>query len=274
MLENIAFNRNALMSGMRGLITGIANEKSLAWSIAKACSEAGADLALTYQGSLVEKNVRILAKETNSEIVEICDVNSQESIANVFDIIAKKWGKLDFVLHAIGFSNKDELRGRYVDTSLENFLNTMNVSCYSFTAMAKHAAALMSDGGTLLTLTYFGSERYVPNYNVMGLAKAALESSVRYLASDLGKNGIRVNALSAGPVRTLASSGIGDFRSVLKWVEKNAPLRRNITHLDVAKSAVFLLSEMSSGVTGEILYVDNGYNTVGVCPLDSIKDSE
>lgn len=264
-----------LLNGKRGIITGIANEKSLAWSIAKLCSDSGAEIAITYQGPIVEKNAYILAKETHCSIVEACDVSSQESIEHVFDVIKERWGRLDFMLHAIGFSDKNELRGRYADTSQSNFLMTMNVSCYSLTAMARHAANLMEDnGGSLLTLSYFGAEKSIPNYNVMGVAKAALESSVRYLAADLGKNGIRVNALSAGPVRTLASSGIGDFKLVLKLVEQNAPLRRNITTEEVAKCALFLLSDLSSGVTGEVLHVDGGYNSIGMMTLDAMKGGE
>jgi enoyl-[acyl-carrier protein] reductase I len=264
-----------LFKGRRGLITGIANERSLAWTVAKMCSDAGAKLALTYQGEAVEKNANVLAKETNCSILEVCDVLDQESIAKLFKVIGQKWGKIDFLLHSIGFSNRHELRGRYVDTTLENFLMTMNVSCYSFTAMARHAAELMKeDGGSLLTLSYYGAEKSIPNYNVMGVAKAALESSVRYIAADLGKDKIRANALSAGPVRTLASSGIGDFRLVLKWVEKNSPMRCNVSHVDVAKSAFYLLSDLSSGVTGEVLHVDNGCNSVGMASIDSFLEED
>lgn len=261
-----------LLKGKRGLITGVANEKSLAWTIAKLCYNAGAQIAIAYQGPAVEKSAKALAQDTNCNIIEVCDVGSQESIAHMFDVIADKWGYLDFVLHAIGFSDKNELRGRYVDTSQENFLMTMNISCYSFTSMAKSAACLMKGRrGSMLTLSYLGAERSIPNYNVMGVAKAALESSVRYLAADLGKDGIRVNALSAGPVRTLASSGIGDFKLVLKWVEQNAPMRKNVTTDDVARSALFLLSDLSSGISGEVMHVDNGYHSIGMCALENIK---
>lgn len=253
-----------LLHGKKGLIMGIANDKSIAWGIAQACAAQGAELALSYQGEILEKRLIPLAKELGTEFLVVCDVTDQASIVQAFDVIRAKWGRLDFVVHAIGFSDKSELKGRYVDTSLENFLNTMNVSCYSFTKVAKHAAELMQESGALLTLTYYGAEKSIPNYNVMGVAKSALESSVRYIAADLGRNNIRVNAISAGPIKTLAASGISDFRSFLKLAEQASPLKRNVTIQDVAKTAVYLLSDLSSGVTGEILHVDSGYNSIGM----------
>ncbi|TXG82419.1 MAG: enoyl-ACP reductase FabI [Sphingomonadales bacterium] len=258
-----------LMRGKRGLIMGLANEKSLAWGIAKALHAQGAELAFTYLGEALEKRVRPLAAELGSAIVTPCDASDMASLDAAFADIARHWETLDFVVHAIGFSNKDELRGRYVDTSLDNFLLTMNVSVYSFTAVAKRAEAMMPNGGSLLTLSYYGAEKVVPHYNVMGLAKSALETSVKYLAADMGPRGIRVNAISAGPIKTLAASGIGDFRYILKWNELNAPLRRNVTIEDVGGAGLYLLSDLASGVTGEIHHVDAGYNVIGMKAEDA-----
>ncbi|RMF16826.1 MAG: enoyl-[acyl-carrier-protein] reductase FabI [Alphaproteobacteria bacterium] len=259
----------ALMEGRRGLIMGVANDRSLAWGIALALADQGAELAFTYQGEALERRVRPLAEKVNSRLVLSCDVTESESIAAVFNRLKEEWGTLDFLVHAIGFSDKNELRGRYIDTSKDNFLMTMHISCYSFTEVARHAEPLMSEGGSLLTLTYYGAEKVMPHYNVMGLAKAALEASVRYLANDLGPKGVRVNAISAGPIKTLAASGIGDFRYILKWNEHNAPLRRNVTIEDVGGAGLFLLSGLSGGVTGEILHVDAGYHTVGMKQVDA-----
>jgi len=253
-----------LMAGKKGLIMGVANDRSLAWGIAKAVHEQGAELAFTYQGEALEKRVTPLAESVGSSLVLSCDVTDQASIDAVFATLEQKWGKLDFLVHAIAFSDKEELKGKYVDTSFDNFQRTMNISCYSFTALAKKAAPLMKDGGSLLTLTYYGAERVMPHYNVMGVAKAALEASVRYLAMDLGDQNIRVNALSAGPVKTLAASGIGDFRYILKWNQYNSPLRRNVTLEDVGGAGLYLLSDLSSGVTGENHHVDSGYHVVGM----------
>ncbi|NRB11391.1 MAG: enoyl-ACP reductase [Rickettsiaceae bacterium] len=260
MQENI----NGLLKGKKGLITGVANNMSISWAIAKLAKAQGADIALTYQGEVLKKRVMPLAEEIDCNFVEQCDVTNEESMDHLFKAIQEKWGKLDFIVHAIAFADKDELRGRYVDTSLDNFLNSMNISCYSLTAFAKRAENLMTDGGSILTLTYYGAEKVIPCYNVMGLAKSALETSVKYLASDLGANNIRVNAISAGPIKTLASSGIGDFRTMLKIHAATSALKRNTTVEDVAGSAVYLLSPLSSGVTGEIQYVDAGYNIMGM----------
>lgn len=260
---------NKLLEGKRGLIMGLANDKSIAWGIAKACGEAGAELCFSYQGEALKKRVEPLAKSLNSEYLLECDVSNGSDIAQLFDHIEKTWGTLDFVVHAIGFSDKNELRGRYVDTSHENFAMTMDISVYSFTAVTRHAEKIMNPGGSLLTMTYFGAEQVMPHYNVMGVAKAALEASVMYLAEDLGKDGIRVNALSAGPIKTLAASGIGDFRYILKWNELNSPLRRNVSITDVGGSALYLLSDLSSGVTGEVLHVDAGYHVVGMKAVDA-----
>ncbi len=260
---------NQLMAGKRGLIMGLANDKSIAWGIAKALSDAGAELAFSYQGDALKKRVDPLAAQLGSEIVLPCDVGDEASIDALFDALAQKWGKLDFVVHAIGFSDKNELRGRYVDTSRANFKLTMDISVFSFTAVMKRAEKLMTDGGSAVTLTYYGAEQVMPHYNVMGVAKAALEASVKYLAEDLGKDGIRVNAISAGPIKTLAASGIGDFRYIMKWNEYNSPLRRNVTIEDVGKSALYLLSDLSSGVTGENLHVDSGYHIVGMKAVDA-----
>lgn len=258
-----------LMQGKRGLIMGVANDKSIAWGIAKSCADAGAELAFTYQGDVLLKRVTPLAESVNSSVVLPCDVTDSESIKIVFETLKKQWGKLDFIVHAIAFADKNELRGRYVDTSLDNFLKSMHISCYSFTEIAKYASELMTDGGSILTLSYYGAEKVMPHYNVMGVAKAALEASVRYLAADLGKNNIRVNAVSAGPIKTLAASGISDFRYILKWNEYNSPMRRTVTIDQVGKSALYLLSDLSDGVTGEIHHVDNGYHVVGMKAEDA-----
>jgi enoyl-[acyl-carrier protein] reductase I len=258
-----------LMKGKRGLIMGVANNKSLAWGIAQAVHAQGAELAFTYQGDALKKRVVPLAESIGSDQTLYCDVTDAASIENVFDEIEKNWGSLDFVVHAIAYSDKNELTGQYIDTSAENFAMTMNISCYSFTAIARRARKLMKNGGSLLTLTYAGSERVMPHYNVMGVAKAALEASVRYLATDLGAENIRVNAISAGPVKTLAASGIGDFRYILKWNEYNAPLKRNTTIEDVGGSGVYLLSSLGSGTTGEVIHVDSGYHVVGMKSADA-----
>ena len=243
---------------------GVANERSLAWGIARAAANQGAELAFSYQGDALQKRVLPLAESVQSDIILPCDVTDESSIVKLFDAIKTRWGKLDFLVHAIAFSDKDELKGRYLDTSAENFQSTLNISCFSFTSLCRHAAPLMSDGGSLLTLTYAGAERVMPHYNVMGVAKAALESSVRYLAADLGGDNIRVNAISAGPIKTLAASGIGDFRYILKWNELNAPLKRNVTIDEVGGAGVYLLSDLGAGVTGEVHHVDCGYHIVGM----------
>jgi enoyl-[acyl-carrier protein] reductase I len=260
-----------LMAGKKGLVMGVANERSIAWGIAKACHEQGAEVAFTFQGEALEKRVRPLAKSIGAEIVVPCDVTDPKSIDATFSEIKKQWGGLDFLVHAIAFSNKDELRGRYLDTSPENFELTMNVSCYSLTAVAQRAVPLMPNGGSLLTLTYYGAERVIPHYNVMGVAKAALEASVRYLAADLGEQKIRVNAISAGPVKTLAFAGIADGRYILKWNELNSPLKRNITQEEVGNAALYLLSDLGTGMTGEIMHVDGGYHVVGMVKTSSAK---
>ncbi|QIE57748.1 enoyl-ACP reductase FabI [Pikeienuella piscinae] len=257
------------MAGKRGLIMGVANQRSIAWGVAEACAEAGAELAFTFQGEALEKRVRPLAASLGSEIVLPCDVSDSDSIDAVFREVDAKWGRLDFLLHAIAYSDKTELTGRYVDTSAANFALSMNISCYSFTAIAQRAEKLMTDGGAMLTLTYYGAEKVMPHYNVMGVAKAALEASVRYMAMDLGPRNIRVNALSAGPMKTLAASGIGDFRYILKWNELNSPLRRNVSQEDVGKAGFYLLSDLSSGVTGECHHVDCGYHVVGMKAEDA-----
>jgi enoyl-[acyl-carrier protein] reductase I len=258
-----------LMAGKRGLILGVANERSLAWGISRAVHAAGAELAFTFQGEALKKRVEPLAKSIGCDFVVPCDVTDAASMDAVFEAVQRRWGRLDFLLHAIAFSDKEELKGQYIDTSPENFARTMNVSCYSFTAVCRRARPLMAGGGSLLTLTYFGAERVMPHYNVMGVAKAALEASVRYLAEDLGKEKIRVNAISAGPMKTLAASGIGDFRYILKWNEYNSPLRRNVTLDDIGRAGMYLLSDLSSGVTGEIHHVDCGYNIVGMKAVDA-----
>lgn len=258
-----------LMAGKKGLIMGVANDKSLAWGISKYVAAQGAELAFTYQGEALEKRVRPLADSIGSNIILPCDVTDMASMDKVFEILQQTWGKLDFLVHAIAYSDKNELKGKYVDTSFDNFQQTMNISCYSFTAVAKRASAMMKDGGSLVTLSYLGAEAVVPHYNVMGVAKAALEASVRYLAADLGPQNIRVNAISAGPVKTLAASGIGDFRYILKWNEYNSPLGRNTTIEDVGGAGVYLLSELGAGTTGEILHVDSGYHVVGMKRVDA-----
>ncbi len=261
------------LKGKRGLVMGVANDRSIAWGISKAAHEAGAELAFTYQGESLAKRVKPLAESLGSDILIPCDVTDEGSIDAAFDQIESEWGKIDFVVHAIAFSDKNELDGKYVDTTRANFLRTMDISVFSFTAVAQRAAKLMNDGGSLITLTYYGAEQVMPHYNVMGVAKAALECSVRYLATDLGGDNIRVNAISAGPIKTLAASGIGDFRHILKWNELNAPLKRNVTIDDVGRSGLFLLSDLSSGVTGEVLHVDAGYHTVGMCAIDNAAET-
>ena len=256
--------KGTLMAGKRGLIMGVANNRSIAWGIARALSDQGAELAFTYQGDAIKKRVEPLAAEIGAAHVLPCDVSDAASMDALFENLKASWGGLDFVVHAIAFSDKNELDGRYVDTTEENFNRTMNISCYSFTAIAKRAEPLMKPGGSLLTLTYYGAEKVMPHYNVMGVAKAALEASVRYLAADLGRNGIRVNAISAGPIKTLAAAGIADFRYILKWNEYNSALRRNVTIEDVGGAGVYLLSHLSNGVTGEIHHVDSGYHLQGM----------
>jgi len=258
-----------LLEGRRGLVMGVANERSIAWGIARAAAEAGAELAFTYLGDAFGKRVRPLAQSLGAALVLDCDVGDDASLDATFAEIERAWGRLDFVVHAVAFSDKDQLKGRYVDTTAENFAMSLDVSCYSFTAVACRAAKLMREGGSLLTLTYYGAEKVVPHYNVMGVAKAALEASVRYLAADLGPQGIRVNAVSAGPIRTLAASGIGDFRYILKWNEYNSPLKRNTTIEEVGTAALFLLSELGGGVTGQVLHVDSGYHVVGMKAVDA-----
>ena len=258
-----------LMKGRRGLIMGLANDKSIAWGIAKALADQGAELAFSYQGEALKRRVEPLAAQLGSDLLAECDVSDEATIDRLFDTIAERWDNIDFIVHAIGFSDKDQLRGRYADTTRDNFLMTMDISVYSFTAVARRAAAMMPNGGAMITMTYYGAERVMPHYNVMGVAKAALEASVRYLAEDLGKDGIRVNAISAGPIKTLAASGIGDFRYILKWNELNSPLRRNVTQDEVGKSALYLLSDLGSGVTGETHHVDSGYHIVGMKAVDA-----
>lgn len=260
---------SGLMAGKRGIIMGVANNRSIAWGIAKACRDAGAEIALTWQGESLKKRVEPLAQELDAFLAGDCDVTDLASIDAAFKNVEDKWGKIDFVVHAIAFSDKDELTGRYLDTSRDNFARTMDISVYSFTAVAKRAEAMLNDGGSLLTLTYYGAEKVMPHYNVMGVAKAALEASVRYLAVDMGGRGIRVNAISAGPIKTLAASGIGDFRYILKWNEYNAPLKRTVTTDEVGKSGLYLLSDLSTGVTGEVHHVDSGYHTVGMKAVDA-----
>jgi enoyl-[acyl-carrier protein] reductase I len=253
-----------LLKGKRGLVMGVANNRSIAWGIAKACADQGAELAFTYQGDALKKRVEPLAAELGAKVVGHCDVTDEASMDAVFAEVARIWGKLDFVVHCIAYADKNELTGRYVDTSAANFSQSLLISCYSFTAVAQRAEKLMNDGGSMLTLTYYGAEKWMPHYNVMGVAKAALEASVRYLAADLGPKSIRVNAISAGPIKTLAASGIGDFRYILRWNEYNAPLRRTVTIEEVGETAVYLVSDWSRGMTGEILHVDSGYHVVGM----------
>ena len=268
-----------LMSGKKGLIMGVANDHSLAWGISKVLASHGAELAFTYQGDVLKRRVEPLAHSIGSSLILSCDVTQDDQIEDVFTQLEKAWGSLDFVVHAIAFSDKEELKETYLKTTRSNFLNTLDISCYSLTSVCRFAAPLMSQGGSFLTLTYYGAEKVMPHYNVMGVAKAALEASVRYLAADLGGQNIRVNALSAGPIKTLAASGIGDFRYILKWNQYNAPLRRNTSLEDVGKSALYLLSDLSSGVTGEVVHVDSGYHVVGMKAVDApdisvIKEKE
>jgi enoyl-[acyl-carrier protein] reductase I len=261
-----------LMAGKKGLIMGVANDRSIAWGIAQQVAAQGASLAFTYQGEALERRVKPLAESLQSSLVLPCDVTDTATVESVFSEIDKRWGGLDFLVHAIAYSDKDQLRGRYVDTTRDNFHKTLDVSCYSFTEVCRLATPLMKNGGSLVTLTYLGAERVTPHYNVMGVAKAALEASVRYLATDLGSQNIRVNAISAGPIKTLASSGIGDFRYILKWNELNAPMDRNVTIEDVGRAGLYLLSDLGSGVTGEIHHVDCGYHTVGMIAPESAQD--
>jgi enoyl-[acyl-carrier protein] reductase I len=258
-----------LMAGKRGLVMGVANERSIAWGIAKAAADAGAELAFTFQGEALGKRVRPLAQSVGSDFVFECDVTNEASLEAVFVGLRHRWGRLDFVVHAIGATDPTALRGKYVDTTRDNFLRTMDISCFSFTDLARRAAPLMTEGGSLVTLTYYGAERVMPNYNVMGVAKAALEASVRYLAVDLGGQNIRVNAISAGPIKTLAASGIGDFRYILKWNQYNSPLKRNVSIEDVGGAGLYLLSDLGAGVTGEVHHVDCGYHVVGMKAVDA-----
>jgi len=262
----------SLMAGKRGLIMGVANDRSIAWGIAKAAQAQGAELAFTYQGEALQRRVQPLAEQVGSDIVLPCDVTDDASIDAVFDTLKEKWGSLDFLVHAIAYADKDELKGKYVNTSRDNFVRSLDISCYSFTAVARRANAIMNEGGSLLTLSYYGAERVMPHYNVMGVAKAALEASVRYLAADLGERNIRVNAISAGPIKTLAASGIGDFRYILKWNELNSPLRKNVTIDEVGGAGLYLLSDLSSGVTGEVHHVDSGYNVIGMMAVDAASE--
>lgn len=270
--EDVVAVSSTLMSGKRGLILGVANDRSIAWGIAKAVRAAGAEIALTYQGESMEKRVRPLAQRLGSSLVIDCDVCNESQLDTLFARLTEEWGGLDFIVHAVAYSDKDELKGEYVATTRQNFLNTMDISCYSLTDVTRRARPLMTKGGSIITLTYYGAERVMPHYNVMGVAKAALEASVRYLASDLGKDNIRVNAISAGPIKTLAASGIGDFRTILRWNEINAPLRRNVTIEDVGASGLYLLSDLASGVTGEVHHVDSGYHTVGMIAVDAAEE--
>ena len=261
-----------LMKNKKGLIMGVANDRSIAWGIAKSIAKQGGQIAFTYQGEALKKRVLPLAQSLGSDMVIPCDVTDSTSMVQAFAKLKNQWKEIDFLVHAIGFSNKDELRGKYVDTSAENFNQTMHVSCYSFTEACRLSEPLMNNGGSILTLTYYGAEQVMPHYNVMGVAKAALESSVRYLAVDLGKKNIRVNAISAGPIKTLAASGIGDFRFILKWNELNSPLKKNVSQDDVGNSALYLLSDLGSAVTGEIQHVDSGYHTVGMVAVDEASE--
>ncbi|WP_120496985.1 enoyl-ACP reductase FabI [Kiloniella sp. EL199] len=265
-------NPQPLMAGKRGLVMGVANDRSIAWGIAKAVADQGAELAFTYQGDALKKRVAPLAESVNSDILLQCDVTDDASVKAVFKEIEEKWGKLDFLIHAIAYADKEELKGKYLNTSRENFLQSMDISCYSFTSIAQHAAPLMTEGGSMVTLTYYGAEQVMPHYNVMGVAKAALEASVRYLADDLGPDNIRVNAISAGPIKTLAASGIGDFRHILKWNELNSPMQRNVSIEQVGGAGLYLLSDMSGGVTGEIHHVDSGYHVVGMMNVDKAQE--
>jgi len=265
-------DRSGLMAGKRGLVMGVANDRSIAWGIARAVAAEGATLAFTYQGEALQKRVKPLADQVGANHVLPCDVSDEASIDSAFATLEADWGSLDFVVHAIAFSDKEELKGRYLDTTRKNFAMTMDISCFSFTAVCQRAVKLMPKGGSLLTLTYYGAERVMPHYNVMGVAKAALEASVRYLAADLGVQGIRVNAISAGPIKTLAASGIGDFRYILRWNELNSPLKRNVTTEQVGGAGVYLLSHLSEGVTGEVHHVDSGYHLVGMLRTDAVQE--
>ena len=266
--EKAIVNSN-IMKNKIGVVMGVANDRSLAWGITKALADNGADIILTYQGEALKKRIIPLSEKVNAKHTLECDVSDEESIKNTFDEIYKKYGKIDFIVHAIAFSDKEELKGKYIETSRKNFLQTLDISCYSFTAVANYASKIMNDGGSMITLSYYGAEKVIPHYNVMGIAKAALEASVMYLAADLGNRDIRVNAISAGPVKTLAASGIGDFRYILKWNEYNAPLKRNTNLNDVGGAALYLLSNLASGTTGEVLHVDSGYHVVGMKSPDA-----
>lgn len=270
-MENKGINApltGPMMAGKRGLIMGVANDRSIAWGIAQVCAAHGAEIAFTYQGEALQKRVVPLATALNAPIIEPCDVTDETSLDHLFTVIKEKWGRLDFVVHGIAYSDKTELDGLYVNTTRANFLKTMDISCYSLTAVAQRACPLMTEGGSILTLSYIGAERVMPHYNVMGVAKAALEASVRYLSVDLGPQNIRVNAISAGPIKTLAASGIGDFRYIMRWNEINAPLRRNVTTIEVGNSALYLLSDLGSGLTGEVLHVDSGYHNIGMMAVE------
>jgi enoyl-[acyl-carrier protein] reductase I len=260
-----------MMKGKKGLVMGVANDRSISWGIAKKIASEGAEIAFTYQGEALKKRVEPLAKSIGSSLLLPCDVTDSKNMSDIFVKLEEKWGNIDFLVHGIGFSNKDELRGKYFNTSADNFNQTMHISCYSFTEACRLAEPIMNEGGSIITLTYYGSEQVMPHYNVMGVAKAALEASVRYLAVDLGEKNIRVNAISAGPIKTLAASGIGDFRFILKWNELNAPLKRNVNQEDVGNAALYLLSNMGSAVTGEIQHVDCGYHTVGMVAVDEAE---
>ena len=260
---------SSLMKNKKGIVMGVANDRSIAWGIAKSLRQEGAEVGLTYQGEALKKRIFPLGKEINSKLILECNVENETDIKKTFKEISQKWGQIDFLLHAIAFSDKDELKGQYIETSKENFKRTMDISCYSFTSVARESSKLMKNGGSLLTLSYFGSEKVMHHYNVMGIAKAALETSIKYLAKDLGPKNIKVNALSPGPIKTLAASAIGDFSYILKWNEQNSPLKRNVTSEEIAKSAVYLLSDLSSAVTGEIHHVDSGYNVIGMKNSDS-----
>lgn len=262
-----------LMAGKKGIIMGLANDKSIAWGVAQALNEHGAQIAISYQNEMLEKRVRPLAEQLNNPLLIKCDVSDSASVENCFKELGEKWGKIDFVVHAIAFSDKDQLRGRTIDTTLDNFLNTMHISCYSFLEACRCASPIMNENGAILTLTYLGAERVLPNYNIMGVAKAALEASVRYAAVDMGKQGVRVNAISAGPIKTLAASGIGDFRTILRWNELNAPLQHNVTQTQVGNMALSLLSDLGEAVTGEVVHVDGGYNKIAMINIDKVAES-
>jgi enoyl-[acyl-carrier protein] reductase I len=272
--EELKFTKGNLLQGKKGLIMGVANSRSLGWGIAMASYMQGAELAFSYQAEALEKRLEPLVASVGSNTIVMCDVSNEESLDKAFQYIKEKWGELDFIIHSIAFSDKNELKGRYVDTSLQNFQNTLSISCYSLVSIARRAVELMKNGGSIVTLTYYGAEKVIPNYNVMGVAKAALEASVKYIAADLGKYGIRVNAISSGPVKTLAAAAIGDFKGFLKWSEDNTPLKRNTTLEDVGGTAVYLLSNLSSGVTGEVVHVDSGYHVMGMKMLDSNNQVE